>query len=436
MIRLLRGGSRSRPAAPTLLRVYLMVGAAVLAVAFLLYFQSLTRRVDDQTDLMSELFAQFVVVAATMVSDDPESAEGAGKYRNVMRQVNFPIILSDPRGVPMVWNESQIKIPLMDNLDEILSTHPDSLPESIARVKAIQDDLDREHPPIRLTRPGSTVLLGHVHYGTPSLSNELKWVPWLAIGAAALFGITALAGLRSIKRSEQSFVWAGLAKESAHQMGTPISSLLGWAELLRDRAQDQDDTVTVSRKFYDEITSEIERDAQRLNRVAARFSQIGSAPKLELASIEPVVQQTVEYFERRLPKETPITLSLTVQDGLPPVRHNKVLLGWVLENLIKNAVNAMDKGGSVTMEAKPSSKGGVLVVVRDTGRGIRAGLEKEIFRPGVSTRPRGWGLGLPLSQRIIADYHGGRLGLTWTREGEGSEFTISLPAASGKVGRL
>jgi signal transduction histidine kinase len=430
MIRFWKGGPSSRPAAPTLLRVYLMVGTALLAVAFLLYFQSLTRRVDEETDLMSELFAQFVVVAATMVSDDPESAEGASKYRDVMRRVNFPIILSDPRGVPMVWNESQIKVPLVEEIDQILNMHPDSLSEPIARVKALQDELDREHPPIRLTRPGSTVLLGHVHYGTPSLSNELKWVPWLTIGVATLFGITALAGLRSIKRSEQSFVWAGLAKESAHQMGTPISSLLGWAELLRDRASDQSDPVEVPRAFYDEITTEIERDAQRLNRVAARFSQIGSAPQLKLGSVEPVVTQTVEYFERRLPTAAPIAMKLELDPSLPDVRFNKELLGWVLENLIKNAVNAIEKGGVVSLAVGSGQDDrGVRIKVRDTGRGIPSRLEKEIFRPGVSTRPRGWGLGLALSRRIMVDYHGGKLDLTWTREGEGAEFTITLPPA-------
>ena len=428
-LRRFRAGS-PRPAAPTLLRVYLLVGAVVLAVAFLLYFQSLAKRVDEQTELMGETLARFVVVAATMVAASEDST-GAIQYQDVMRRANFPIILSDPQGKPMVWNESQVGVPLRP-VGELVDMDMENPDPDVAEVLRIQAELDRTHRPIPLRVPNSTLLIGEVHYGSPSLSRELAWVPWVAIVVAALFGFTALASLRSIKRSELSFIWAGLAKESAHQMGTPISSLMGWVEVMRAETKVEGDLATMPTELYEEVVTEVERDADRLNRVAARFSQVGSSPKLTRGSMGQVVEQTADYFRTRLPRQAnTVVLEFEAAADLPPVMINEVLLGWVIENLIKNAVNAADKKEGRVRLAVESAAGGrrVAVVVRDNGSGIRPGLEGQIFRPGVSTRQRGWGLGLALSQRIVRDYHGGKLELTWTSPGEGAEFTLTLPAA-------
>jgi hypothetical protein len=425
--RRLRAGS-TRPAAPTLLRVYLLVGVTVLAVAFLLYFQSLTRRVDDQTELMSEMLARFVVVAASMVADRSDTT-AAVMYQDVVRRANFPIILSDHRGMPMLWNESQVPVPLPP-LGDLFEADPADPPPDVRRVLLLQESLDGHHDPIPLRNPADSTVFGYVHYGSPALSRELRWVPWVTIVTAALFGFTALAALRSIKRSELSFIWAGLAKESAHQMGTPISSLLGWVEVLREERAGASGKVEVDPELYAEAVTEIERDADRLNRVAARFSQIGSAPRLTVGGVEETVRQTVDYFQRRMPRQgSTVALSLEMTDDLPEVRRNTVLLGWVLENLIKNAVNAADKNeGRIHVTARRDGSA-VRISVRDNGRGVKAGMEGQIFRPGVSTRDRGWGLGLALSRRIVGDYHGGRLELTWTEEGKGAEFTLTLPAA-------
>jgi signal transduction histidine kinase len=237
--------------------------------------------------------------------------------------------------------------------------------------------------------------------------------------------------LRSIKRAEVSFIWAGMAKETAHQMGTPLSSLVGWIEVLREEVTLEKDQAILPLELFEEAVQEIDRDSSRLNQVAARFSQIGSRPKLEPGPVVPVVLATVDYFRTRFPRG--VTLDLEVDPDIPTVNRNVELLGWVLENLLKNAMNAVDSGqGRVEVRISPrTGTPGVVLTVRDNGRGVAAGMEEQIFRPGVSTRHRGWGLGLPLSRRIVEEYHGGRLELSWTQPGKGSEFRVTLPAAAG-----
>jgi len=422
-----RGRARY-PLAPTLLRVYLLVGVVVLALGFLFYFQSLAKRVDRQTEALSGVVARFILVAVTAAPELPDST--ALQYRDVMRRLDFPVVFTDQAMRPMIWNESQVGLPV-PTYEELFDPVPERRPD-LSPVTALVRDLDRRHAPIPLLTPGTADTFAYVHYGSPPLSRELRWTPWVAIGAAALFGFTALLSLRSIKRSEQGFIWAGMAKETAHQMGTPISSLVGWVEVLRSEVDDRSETVQVPGDLYREAVGEIERDADRLNRVAARFSQIGSTPHLEKGSILPVVEQTVDYFEHRLPRQgNTVRLELSHERSLPEVRHNGELIGWVLENLIKNAVNAADKPeGRVDIRVLPSSGGGLRILVRDNGRGVAPGMERQIFRPGVSTRRRGWGLGLALARRIVTDYHRGELELTWTEPGAGAEFTITLPGAS------
>jgi signal transduction histidine kinase len=295
----------------------------------------------------------------------------------------------------------------------------------LRRVLEIQARMDGHHPPVGMYRPGSPEPLLYLHYGSPPLAAELRWAPWITILAAAVFGLAGLLMLRSIRRAETGFIWAGMAKETAHQMGTPLSSLSGWLEVLRDEVDLREKQAVLPRELYEEAMHEIHRDTGRLNRVAARFSQIGSRPRLEAAPVEPVVRSTVDYFRSRFPKG--VELTLDAADDTPPARINPELLGWVVENLLKNAMNAVEAGGRVEVTLGRGEGNGAVLRVRDTGRGIEPGMEEQIFRPGVSTRHRGWGLGLPLSRRIVEDYHGGRLDLTWTQPGQGTEFRVLLP---------
>jgi signal transduction histidine kinase len=411
---------------PVFLRVYLLVGAVILAVALLLYFHSLALRVESQTEAMSDLVTHVIAFTTLAVKESPDSL-AQNQFQSVIRSLNFPVVVTDVNGLPLAWNK-RVGAKTM-SIDQILTEDLDHPSPPLAHVLAETRTMDRRHPPVPMFTPGTDTPLLYLHYGPTPLVEELRLIPIVTIIVAALFGIVGLLMLRSLKRAEQGFIWAGMAKETAHQMGTPLSSLMGWMEVLKDEARVGETEAAVPRDLYEEIVKEIGRDADRLHRVAARFSQIGSRPRLERASIEPVVRSTVDYFRRRFPRD--VELNLEIEPGLPEVAMNQELIGWVLENLIKNSLNAADKGaGRVGVRVRPlPAKKGVAVSVRDNGRGVDAGMERQIFRPGVSTRQRGWGLGLPLSRRIVEEYHRGRLDLTWSEPGAGAEFTVILPAA-------
>jgi signal transduction histidine kinase len=398
----------------------------LLAVGFLLYFYSLARRVDTQTEAMSALTARLIAFTTLAVGQSPDPATQK-QFRQTIADLSFPVILTDVTGRPLAWSD-QVKVPTMP-IEDLAAADLENPPPGLARVLALSDRMDRNAEPIPMLRPGTTDTLIYFHYGRSWLAAELRWIPWIAIGVAVLFGVLGLLMIRSFKRSEESFIWAGMAKETAHQMGTPLSSLAGWLTVLRDEAPPGGDTVALRRAVFDEVLHEIEQDTGRLNRVAARFSQIGSRPKLEATALPPLVESTLEYFRRRFPRG--VALVQDVPADLPPVRLNPELFGWVLENLLKNALNAVDQeAGEVRVRAQslPGDKA-VAITVTDNGKGVAPGMEKTIFRPGVSTRRRGWGLGLPLSRRIVEQYHGGRLDLVGSVPGKATTFRVLLPIA-------
>jgi len=252
------------------------------------------------------------------------------------------------------------------------------------------------------------------HYGDSIVIRQLRWLPWIEIIVAALFIIVGYSGFHTIRRNEESMVWAGLAKETAHQLGTPITSLMGWLEFLR------------SEGVKSRALQEMERDFDRLERVSARFSQIGSQAKLAPHPVRPLVIDTVDYFQRRLPsKGTPIEIKTEFPCD-PTVNMNPQLFGWVLENLVKNSIDAMfSSGGRIVIRCNETSDW-IHIDVVDNGPGITKKNRRNVFRPGFTTRTRGWGLGLSLSRRIIEDYHGGRLFIKESAVGVGTVMRISL----------
>ena len=417
-----------RTSPPVFLRLYLLFGAILLAVALLFYFHRLARRVDAETETMSNLVARVIAFTTLSVADTSNAGASStqSQFQGVIHALPFPVILTDVSRRPLTWS-SHVNVPPL-SIEQLLAEdleHPSPGLEPVLRQLS---RMDRAHAPIPMLEPGTDDTLMYLHYGSPALAGELRWTPWITIGVAALFAWVGLLMLRSLKRAQEGFIWAGMAKETAHQMGTPLSSLIGWLEVLRDEVKPNGDQVALSRELFDEMVHEMERDTGRLNRVAARFSQIGSRPRLESQSVLPVVQSTVDYFRRRIPEG--VTLDCDVPADTGPVAINAELFGWVLENLLKNAMNAVDsRAGKVTVFVQSGPKS-VMVSVRDNGKGVTPGMEEQIFRPGVSTRERGWGLGLPLSRRIVEQYHGGRLDLVRSEPGRGAEFRVTLPRAS------
>jgi signal transduction histidine kinase len=233
-----------------------------------------------------------------------------------------------------------------------------------------------------------------------------------------LFILLGLVGYAHIKKSEQRHIWVGMAKETAHQLGTPISSLMGWLEVMRSGK-------TRDRSF---IYKEMERDLHRLQRVSTRFSQIGSRPDLKDSDITGILKEVVEYIQRRAPQTGRKVSIREDYQPVPPVALNRDLFQWAAENILKNSLDAMDKEeGRIVVALKTEKEGRcVSIQFRDNGRGMDKEQRRHLFRPGYSTKRRGWGLGLTLARRIIRDYHGGKLQVQESRPGEGTVMRIEL----------
>jgi len=288
MIRL--GPYRSwRTSPPVFLRLYLLFGAIVLAVALLFYFHRLARRVDAQTETMSSLVARVIAFTTLSVADSATAGASAQtQFQEVIHDLPFPVILTDVNRRPLTWS-SHVDVPPM-SINRLLEEDLDHPSADLAPVLKQVSRMDRNHAPIPMLEPASGDTLMYLHYGSPALAGELRWTPWITIAVAALFGTVGLFMLRSLKRVQEGFIWAGMAKETAHQMGTPLSSLIGWLQVLQDEMKPEGDHVILARELFDEVVREMERDTGRLNRVAARFSQIGSRPRLEPQSVIPIVQ--------------------------------------------------------------------------------------------------------------------------------------------------
>lgn len=404
----------------------------VLIIASLLYTHSLVARLEEEPKTLSRIFARFSAVATIPATENPELEI---IFKEVIERINFPVVLTDAQGVPRAWRKigvdpSSVPDAVLDSLSLVPGYEP---PEGIGPViQKIQREvrsLDREHEPIRMamvdTASRDSIVVGYVHYGESSVVHELRYMPIVQLGLITLFIAVGFIGFRTIKANEERRIWVGMAKETAHQLGTPITSLLGWTALLADKE---------SGASIGPILREVEEDLKRLKSVATRFSHIGSVPKLEKAPLEPLLRDVTAYFRRRLPQSgRAVAIAENVQP-LPQVRFNQELLGWALENLVKNAADALEPSrskGEIRLEARPSPDGDRIEIrVKDNGRGMTREEQRKIFVPGYTTKKVGWGLGLVLARRIIEDYHGGRLRVLESEPGVGTTMLVELPVTA------
>ncbi|MFT7421643.1 MAG: nitrogen-specific signal transduction histidine kinase [Algoriphagus sp.] len=285
----------------------------------------------------------------------------------------------------------------------------------IDKRKAILDrkisEMAAEHKPIEIDLGGDTAYL---YYSSSLTLKELKFFPYLLLAAFLIFGILALIAYSSSRKAEENRVWVGLAKETAHQLGTPISGLLGWIGVLRD-----------SEAFDQSIGDEMEKDVHRLETITTRFSNIGSVPTMKGENLGTVIEETLFYLKRRISTKVNwfITNNLAGDNKSNINRH---LIEWVIENLCKNAVDAMLGVGDLYVTIDKLDEHKVVIDIRDTGKGITKNNKRKIFRPGFSTKKRGWGLGLTLAKRIIETYHDGKLFIHKSDINRGTTFRIIL----------
>jgi two-component system, NtrC family, sensor histidine kinase KinB len=419
----------SRSNLPGLLRAYLFLGGLVLVAIAVVYTANLIHRLNDQSRALSEMFAEFCALTTFPAMESPELRD---VFERVIKPANFPMVLTDREGRPFVWRGVGVKADTVD-VRTIASIDPRKPPPGpIADLIEVVHAFDRHAVPIPIRKPGENTIFGYVHYGEPRVVQQLRWIPLIQLLALVAFVGLGYVGYRSIKTSEQRSIWIGLAKETAHQLGTPISSLLGWVELLGERVEESKasgGSVHLAEPFLREVVDEMGNDAERLQKVAMRFGQVGSLPRLEPQDLAPIVSEAIRYFRRRLPHLRKDIEIRERYDLVPPVNVNRELIEWVVENVLKNAIDATDtKQGVIDIElARRRETECVEVRITDQGKGMTPREVRQVFEPGFTTKQRGWGLGLTLAKRIVEDYHGGKIWVDRSQPGKGTTFIISFP---------
>ena len=397
----------NKPTTLKLKLVLLAIGLVIAAGTFV-YTQNLIGDLQESQTEIVELYAQTLdYIANTNVQD----AEFTFLLENIVKRIDFPLILTDPYDyVNYAELERNAKNIAIDTTLSITETE-----EFIARKI---EELGSINEPIPVMFQ-DTILLQKIYYGNSDLLIKLQYYPYFQIFFAAFFILIAYVSFSYLKRVEQSNIWVGMSKETAHQLGTPISSLMGWTELLKINHSEPDKVI--------DVADEINNDLERLTKIAQRFSKIGSKPELKEQSAYELVCRIVKYFNSRIP-QTGKSVELQIEGDSPAsIKLNNELFEWVIENLTKNALDAIEhKHGRITFNITDTPKS-IDIEVTDNGKGIDRKRRKDVFRPGYSTKRRGWGLGLSLSKRIVEDYHDGKIFVKNSVINEGTTFKISIP---------
>ncbi len=341
-----------------------------------------------------------------------EAQELAGAYRNILNadeQANLTFEMT------IIQSNTTIPVILTDengNLVEALNVDRKKL-EDPEQLRRKLEEMRQEAEPIEVVFGEENPQRQYLYYQNSILLTKLRYYPWILLMVISLFVIIAYIAFSNARKSEQNQVWNGLAKETAHQIGTPLTSMMGWIEYLR------------SRNVGENVVEEMEKDINRLNTITNRFSKIGSKPLLSPHNIKDVTHEAVSYLQARSPRKISVTFEAAPEvEGLQ-IKLNKPLYEWVIENLIRNAIDAIGTAGTIKVRLRATGRN-VVAEVEDTGKGIAANKQKAVFRPGYTTKSRGWGLGLSLAKRIIEEYHGGRIFVAQSEVGKGTVFRILL----------
>ena len=366
----------------------------VLLSSYVVYTRRVVRDLRVEAQRSSRMYAR-VLRAQTDTSADAGTEALFDLTRSITAQ-GVPIVVTDVRGRPTY----HANLPI------------DSAQDEQTQLRRFVRELDRQNAPVEDS------LVGKIHFGTTPLVKWLRIIPALQALSAFILLLAGIYIVRTRGNAERERVWAGMARESAHQLGTPLSSLAGWVELLEDRAPDEATQKAVAN---------MRADLERLDRVAHRFERIGRQPRRDSVNAGELIERIASYFAARVP-----TLAHTVRIDVDPhpetvdVRGDAVLLEWALEVLVKNSLDALaGRGGTIRLGATPRPRGGACLRVADDGPGIPRDLRGRIFEPGFSTKTSGWGIGLSLARRIVEENHGGTLQLAAAERG--ATFEIILP---------
>mgnify|MGYP001400554295 CR=1 FL=1 len=367
-----------------------------LVIGLLSYTSFLSRELREDNREVVNLYAEIIAGA---VNDDT-NANIDFIFENVIKKVKFPIIQSDIKKKPQLWT----------NLPKKIRTDEDRL-----LLINSMDNINEPIPLVYRNENSKPITFGYLHYGDSSLIHKIKIWTYVEIISIGLFICIGFVGFSYIRHSEKQNIWVGLSRETAHQLGTPVSALLGWLDYLKHDHND-----------LEKILPEIESDIDRLQQVNRRFSKMGSKPEIEYFNLSKRVNSTLDYLEKRMPSLGGKVVLINNIDPDVKIKANGTLISWAVENLIKNGIDSIDKNnGQIEVDLKQDDHY-IKIHISDNGCGIPKKDWKNIFRPGFTTKNLGWGLGLSLCQRIINDVHGGKVSVLDSIIFEGTTFEIAI----------
>lgn len=378
-------------------KLIILIIAVVIGTVSIYYTQSLVNKLAEREKKLIDLYAKGLKTAIS-----PENSGGLTfLFQEIIEANNsVPVILTDENKLPI--SEKNLFIP--DGLSEA---------ERIEFMKNEISEMEKEHEPIVVEfGPG---LKNYIFYKNSYLLTQLVYYPFIQLTVIAIFAIIAYLAFSYSRNAEQNRVWVGLAKETAHQLGTPLSSLMAWLELLKSNPKYEGEEALI----------ELDKDIVRLEMITARFSNIGSVPTLSDENVYQVVKSNIDYLKPRISSKVIFSIISDVEVSAT-AKINKPLFEWVIENICKNATDAMNGVGRIDIRIVRMNDGKIAIDISDTGKGIPRSKAQEIFKPGYTTKKRGWGLGLTLVKRIVENYHNGKIFVLFSELGKGTTFRIIL----------
>ena len=377
------------------IRLLFILVAALIAAGFLLVSHLLVRDLSKEESARMELWAEAM-----------RALNGADEHTDLALVLK---VINENHTIPVIVINKQGHVQTYRNVELNGKTHLDSLKDAVSQAEKMR----AEGHFVRIVLDARRDYID-VCYADSLLLRRLSYYPYVQLAVILLLAFLAIFTLLTLKRAEQNRVWVGLSKETAHQLGTPISSLMAWMEIMKENYPD------------DMLLPEMDNDVKRLQLIADRFSKIGSQPAPEQADLLAVLQRVAAYMDRR----TSENIVISVHAPEIVVALNVSLFEWVIENLCKNAADAMENAtGRIDIRVEPKGKT-IMINISDTGKGIRQKDIKNVFRPGFTTKQRGWGLGLSLAKRIVEDYHHGKIFVKHSEVGRGTTFSIVIPRQS------
>lgn len=372
-------------------KFFLFLCATGIGIVTLLYTETFLKKLRAEEEKRLQLWAE----SMNTILSAPDDQQLTLASRMIESNTTIPLIMTDGEG----------QIISVRNLDAKRENEADYQARMLDKMRA-------EHDPIEVFIDEDHVNL--IYYRNSYLLTQLRLYPLVLLAVIGLLVLVAYLAFSSSRRSEQDRVWTGLARETAHQIGTPLSSLVGWVHLLREQNVDP------------LITDEMERDVKRLERITDRFSKIGSVPELKEGNLVDLIHRTVDYLSSRVARRVAVDFVAPENKKEFTAKLNEPLFEWVLENLIRNAVDALEGEGKVEVRIEQGSANHK-IIVEDNGKGMSALQQRNVFRPGYTTKKRGWGLGLTLAKRIVEQYHQGQLAVQSSEVGKGTQMLVKVP---------